>query len=103
MASEAFAVVIRYHPDAREAKELLEFVLAGASLELDIDVLLEGRAVAFLGDEAAGQWQQLLDHGLARLWFCGDWNGFSSQKVEARPIASKAWGRMLETRTLVEL
>ena len=103
MATESFVLRIRDWPNPLQAQELLEVVLAGASLELELDVLFEDQAVAFLDEDAAVQWQQLLDHNLARVWFCGDRNEFSSQQVSARPIGRADRNRLLSERTLIEL
>ncbi len=57
------------HPNSRE---MLEMVLAGASLELPITVLFSGDGRLHLVGEQACHWRQLVDFELARLCVLDD-------------------------------
>ena len=61
--------LLRYKGDesALARREALELVMAGASLDLDVTVVLEPAAWQRFGDEDWQAWQQLVDHQLARL------------------------------------
>lgn len=67
MAGNAFLVCIRSAPDEVESMEMLELILAGASLEVDLTVLFEGLGVGHLRAPWAKMWQQLSDYQLATL------------------------------------
>jgi hypothetical protein len=103
MSIEAFVLRIAHRPDERNAGEMLEVVLAGASLELDLDVLFEGEGVAFLGDEAAGKWRQLLDHELAGIWYFGAVEISRGLQVAARPVDAAQRDHLIEGRTIIDL
>ncbi|TVS11648.1 MAG: hypothetical protein EA419_07350 [Wenzhouxiangella sp.] len=55
-------------PPQREARELLELVLAAASLDLPVEVVFENNAASLLSGPAAGAWLQLAEQGLASLF-----------------------------------
>ncbi len=63
--SAAFLLRIRHFPQPLEARELMEVALAGASLDIDLAVLFEDAALAFLMTPAAAGWRQLHDFDLA--------------------------------------
>lgn len=62
-----FLIRIAHQHDELEAREYLELVLAGASLELDLIVLFESDGLALLAGGRARPWRQLIEHGLARM------------------------------------
>lgn len=103
MTTESFILRIGHRPNEREARELLEVVLAGASLNLDLDVLFQGAAAAFLEDEAAAQWRQLLDHDLARIWYCADRVGSKQHRLPATLINARRRDRLLDGRAVIDL
>lgn len=53
-------------PDSREA---LELILAAAALELRTNVIFTGPGRAHLDPEHAPPWRQLVDHGLAGVFY----------------------------------
>ncbi|MGY6589067.1 MAG: hypothetical protein ACXIUB_12360 [Wenzhouxiangella sp.] len=63
------AWLLRYRGDesALARREALELVMAGASLDLDLTVVLEPSAWGAFSDQDWQGWQQLLDHQLANL------------------------------------
>lgn len=67
MAERRFVVPVERCPDRSESGELLELVLAAASLELDLTVWLRGTALGVLTGPDRHGWQQLIDHDLARV------------------------------------
>ncbi len=67
MTERRFVIRIEGLPTAADGRELLELVLAAASLDLDVVVLLCGSAAGLLtGAEHAG-WRQLVEQDLARV------------------------------------
>ena len=57
----------------QEARELLELILAAASLDLSLTVLCSGSARAMLEGSGAGRWRQLIEQDLAiLLWAATD-------------------------------
>lgn len=103
MATESFVLRIHYLPNEQDARELLEVALAGASLDIDLDVLLEGVAVSFLEGESAGPWRQLLDHGLARVWYCGNPVESDRHVLPACWLDARQRDRLLHGRAVLEL
>lgn len=67
VGSGGFVIRLAHQVAEPEAREYLELVLAGASLELDLVVLFESDGLGLLAEERARPWGQLVDHGLARL------------------------------------
>lgn len=68
MTEPAFLLRIGTAPEVSHADELLELVLAGASLDVDLVVVFEGPAVAHLQKPHVQRWRQLTDFGLAPLY-----------------------------------
>ncbi len=67
MTERRFVIRIDGLPTAADGRELLELVLAAASLDLDVVVLLCGSAAGLLaGAEHAG-WRQLVEQDLAHV------------------------------------
>lgn len=62
-----FLILLRQTVAEPEAREYLEMVLAGASLDLDLVVLFEDEGLALLAGDRARPWAQLVDYGLARM------------------------------------
>jgi len=60
-------VVITSGPADPGSREMLELVLAGATLELDLEVIFAGPGRAHLNDELFAPFRQLTDHELARV------------------------------------
>lgn len=67
MKTERFVIVLNRPGDALFWRELLELILAGASLDLDLLVLFEQSALDSLSrnEQETRAWRQLTDHGLA--------------------------------------
>lgn len=68
MAERRYRVTVAACPEPSDHRELLELVLAAASLDLRLDVVLLGSACALLSGADAAGWRQLVDMGLAELW-----------------------------------
>ncbi len=101
--SESCVLRIRDISSDRDATEMLEIVLAGASLEIDLDVLFEAEAVAFLGAKPARKWRQLVDHGLATIWYVGDVDAVDGLQLAARPLDAKQIDDLIRGRILIDL
>lgn len=68
MSDGRWLVLIRSAPRELSGREILELVLAGASLDIGLDVVFSGPGLRHLrGNEMAG-WRQLLDYDMAALW-----------------------------------
>ncbi|MFP4207227.1 MAG: hypothetical protein ACLFSC_01120 [Wenzhouxiangella sp.] len=72
MTERCVLIEIQALPDPVDQRELLELVLAAASLELSITVLLGRDAVDLFQGAAGAGWRQLLDHDLARVGVIAD-------------------------------
>lgn len=71
MPAEHWVVVVAVAPSDPESREMLEFVLAGATLEVELVVVFEGAGCGHLEPEAIAPWRQLIDFDLARLHALG--------------------------------
>ncbi len=67
MSKRRYRVVVTDLPPEDERRELLELVLAAASLDLPLEVLLIGSAGSLLSGADAAGWLQLLEHDLAEI------------------------------------
>ncbi len=67
MRSDAWVIHIALHPDETVSAEMLDLVMAGASLDLPLVVLFSGGGRDHLRGGWASRWRQLTDFGLARL------------------------------------
>lgn len=67
MPGESWVVVVAVAPEETASREMLELVLAGATLELDMVVVFEGAGCGHLEPEAIAPWRQLIDFDLAEL------------------------------------
>ncbi len=65
--TQAYGVMIAYAPSSADRDSLLEWVLAGATLDLDLVVAFAGDGASELEDEAAKRWAQVKDHDLAKV------------------------------------
>lgn len=72
MAERRFAVVVEACPDPAESVEVLELILAAASLELSLTVVLCGDAADLLSAPETRSWQQLIEHDLAEVFVSGE-------------------------------
>jgi hypothetical protein len=61
-------VVVSAEPAEPDGREMLELVLAGASLELPLAVLFQGAGCRHLVGETARGWRQLVDYEMAALY-----------------------------------
>lgn len=71
MTAEAWVIVVRSAPDDPGSSEMLELVLAGATLELDLAVVFAGAGNGHLHPGAFAPWRQLLDYSLAAVHSTG--------------------------------
>jgi hypothetical protein len=60
-------------PDPGDRRELLELILAAASLEVPVNLLLSGNAVDLFCLQSTPAWQQLIDQDLAEVGVPGPW------------------------------
>lgn len=67
MPERRYLVTIAERPPDNEASELLELILAGASLDLPLLVVLCGDGVGLIEGASAAAWLQLVEQGLADL------------------------------------
>ncbi|HEY7905488.1 MAG TPA: hypothetical protein VIC53_01050 [Wenzhouxiangella sp.] len=65
--AQTYGVMIAYGPSSADRDSLLEWVLAGATLDLDLVVAFAGDGASELKDEPAKRWAQVKDHGLAKV------------------------------------
>lgn len=66
-ATDPWVIVVAVAPSEPDSREMLELVLAGATLEVDMAVVFEGPGLAHLEPEAIGPWRQLIDFDLAEI------------------------------------
>ncbi|QOC23585.1 DsrE family protein [Wenzhouxiangella sp. AB-CW3] len=66
-----WVVIVASAPTDPDSQEVLELVLAGASLELPIAVLFSGAGCEHLVGEKVRAWRQLVDFSLADVFYCG--------------------------------
>lgn len=65
----AYLLEIGFAPDGpRQAEEAIEWLLAAASLDLDVNVLFSADGLAHLRGDFARGWRQFIDFGLAGLY-----------------------------------
>lgn len=65
MSERGFLIEIATAPAEQAGRELLELVLAAASLDIDLVVLFRDHGLAYLDARWSQGWRQLLDHELA--------------------------------------
>ncbi|MCC5863496.1 MAG: hypothetical protein JJU31_00050 [Wenzhouxiangella sp.] len=65
MSERGFLIEIATAPAELAGRELLELVLAAASLDVDLVVLFRNHGLAYLEARWNQGWRQLLDHELA--------------------------------------
>lgn len=90
MAAENWVVAISQAPGHPDSEEMLELVLAGVSLELDILVIFCGAGVGHVVGETARPWRQLTDLGLASVWFESGFLGSRTPAIDGAREASRA-------------
>ncbi len=66
-ATDRWVIVVALAPSEPESREMLELVLAGATLEVDLVVVFERAGLAHLEPDAIAPWRQLIDFDLAEL------------------------------------
>lgn len=65
MPGEPWVIVVASAPREPDSREMLELVLAGATLEAEIVVVFEADGLGHLEPEPFAPWRQLIDFGLA--------------------------------------
>lgn len=104
MAAERWLITISATPDRADGREMLELVLAGASLDLAIDVVFCGPGAGYLYGEPARPWRQLTDHRLAGLWYRRDEVATVPDLPGARALEPRELARMKQrARAVLEL
>lgn len=78
----AYGVMVAYSPASADRDSLLEWVLAGATLDLDLVVAFVGEGASEGEGEAARRWAQITDHGLAEVVM--DASIFQTHPAESR-------------------
>lgn len=106
-AGADFLVRIDDGGDARTWQERLELILAGASLDLDLRVLLEASAWRDLRGkpESWAAWQQLFDHGLARVGVLAGPSGRAEAVAPAEWVEESAledWREGVDARAEIQ-
>lgn len=72
MPGDVWVVIIDSAPDAADSREMLELVLAGATLEVGLAVVFRDAGLDLLDSERFRPWRQLIDHELADLFGVGN-------------------------------
>lgn len=67
MTLEAWVIVVGAAPAEPGGREMLELILAGATLELNLVVVFQGPGCDHLEPEVFAPWRQLIDFNLAEL------------------------------------
>ena len=67
MSADPWVIVVALAPSEPDSREMLELVLAGATLEVNLVVVFEGPGLAHLEPDAIAPWRQLIDFDLAEL------------------------------------
>lgn len=67
MTVEAWVIVVGAEPAEPGSREMLELILAGATLELNLVVVFQGRGCAHLEPDVFAPWRQLIDFDLAEI------------------------------------
>lgn len=75
MPERRFLIEVGELPDPADRRELLELVLAAASIDLSVTVLLRGAAADLLTLSSTRAWRQLIDQELASVGVAGPWDG----------------------------
>ncbi|MEE4305031.1 MAG: hypothetical protein V2J19_12865 [Wenzhouxiangella sp.] len=65
MPDEPWVIIVAAPPGEPGSREMLELVLAGATLEVAIVVVFDGAGLGHLEPEPFAPWRQLVDFGLA--------------------------------------
>lgn len=68
MTADSWLVVVRSAPAEPNSQEMLELVLAGASLDISLNVVFAGAGRGHLSGQDAAPWRQLIDFGMAGFW-----------------------------------
>ncbi len=103
MAGNAFLVRIRSAPDEVGSIEMLELILAGASLEADLTVLFEGLGVDHLRAPWAKMWRQLTDYELATLWMRAEAGEPVSVDLPVRRVGGDELDELSKGRSCLDL
>ena len=67
MPSSAWVLIVAQPPAEPDSREMLELVLAGATLEIELIVVFDGAGAEHLEPEPFAPWRQLVDFDLADL------------------------------------
>lgn len=72
MPGNAWVVIIDSAPDIDDSREMLELVLAGATLEVGLAVVFRDAGLDLFDPKLFRPWRQLIDHELADLFGVGN-------------------------------
>lgn len=86
MTERTYRIVIGDLPPASDRRELLELILAAASLNLRLQVMLLGSAQELLTRSEDSAWRQLLDHDLAEVLIDRSGDDADDLPAGARPL-----------------
>lgn len=89
MRADAWVILIEGAPGEPDSQEMLEFVLAGASLELELVVVFAGAGLGHLTGAAVKSWRQLVDFKLSTVWYQAPAHGDFSPDLPARPASTE--------------
>lgn len=93
MPGDAWVVIIDSAPDADDSREMLELVLAGATLEVGLAVVFRDAGLGLFDPKLFRPWRQLIDHELADLFGVG--NGLeASWPVGVAPLSETSLERL---------
>lgn len=86
MSGDAWVIHVALQPREPDSSEMLELVMAGASLDVPLVVLFSGAGRHHLRASQAARWRQLVDFGLARLVYQIDDDAEFSPQVPAEGL-----------------
>ena len=98
MAASRFLIRVAVAPADPEASEVLELVLAGSSLDINVAVVFEGQGCLFLSEPWVRGWRQLIDFDLATLYYRAASDVPAGLEALAVPIDEQALARLCAHR-----
>ncbi len=95
LPGRGWVIEVTAPPSDPDSREILELVLAGASLELPLAVIFRDHGCSHLTGAEARGWRQLVDFELAELYHCCSEGGESD--IAATPLSRDRAERLCET------
>ncbi len=96
MSHDAWVIHVALHPGEPVSSEMLELVMAGASLDLPLVVLFSGSGRYHLCGDWAARWCQLTDFRLARLVYRIEDGAVFRPEIPAEGLDAKRVERLFE-------